>query len=177
MCLWDPTSESAHKQNLLLFLAHFISHLPVCSLNSNYLPSAYLFAHNYDPSWRLQFPNLCLLPLFLIKDTPQFTYSLLSPHQWQDDSILMQQVCICTNISKWIRLYISREKSSKNSYWVLFVYTDERAVGFIPAQESANTTSSSILDFLMGLASIWVVPLCTLPSRMSRRWIAKRDEV
>jgi len=39
-------------------------------------------------------------------------------------------------------LYISREKSSKNSYRVLFVYADERAGGFILAQESANHYNS-----------------------------------
>ena len=36
-------------------------------------------------------------------------------------------------------MYISKEKSSENSHRVFFVYADERAVGFIPAQESANT--------------------------------------
>ena len=41
--------------------------LSVCSLNSNYLSSTYLFAHNCDPSWRLQFSDLHLSPLFLIK--------------------------------------------------------------------------------------------------------------
>ena len=77
VCLWDLTSKSTCKQNLLLFLAHFYtSKLLVHSLNSSHLPSTYLFAHNCDLSWRLQFSDLCLLPLFLIKDTPLLTFIL-----------------------------------------------------------------------------------------------------
>ena len=78
VCLRDLTSESARERSLLLlFLAYFIYILksPVRSLNPNYLPSAYLFAYNCEPSRRLQTSDLHLLPLSLIKGhTPIFSY-------------------------------------------------------------------------------------------------------
>jgi len=40
----------------------------------------------------------------------------------------MQQVYICTNVSKYNSLYISRDESNGNSYWVLFVYLDLECV-------------------------------------------------
>ena len=39
---------------IIIFSLVYTSKLPVHSLNSNYLPSAYLFAHNCDLSQRLQ---------------------------------------------------------------------------------------------------------------------------
>jgi len=49
---------------------------PVCSLNPNYLPSAYLFTYNCDPSRRPHIPDLHPSPLSLIKGYTPIIYYL-----------------------------------------------------------------------------------------------------
>ena len=74
MPLRSDQQEYLQARLIIIFSLFYTSKLPVYSLNSNYLPSAYLFAHNCDPSWRLQYSDLCLLPLFLIKDTVHINF-------------------------------------------------------------------------------------------------------
>jgi len=66
---------------IIVFSLFYILKSPVRSLNPNYLPSAYLFAYNCDPSWRLHIPDLHLSPLSLIKGhTPIINYlTFLTP--------------------------------------------------------------------------------------------------
>ena len=56
---------------------------PVRSLNPNYLPSAYLFAYNCDPSWRLHISDLRPSPLSLIKGHTNLItqFYFCHPHQ------------------------------------------------------------------------------------------------
>ena len=60
---------------IIIFSLFYTSKLPVHSLNSNYLPSVYLFAYNCDLSWRLQYSDLRLSSLFLIKEHIRTSYS------------------------------------------------------------------------------------------------------
>ena len=66
--------EHSRARLIIIFSPFYTSKSPVHSLNSNYLPCAYLFAHNCDPSQRLQDSDLRLSPLFLIKGHIQITY-------------------------------------------------------------------------------------------------------
>ena len=69
MPLRSDQRERLQARLIIVFspLYIYILKSPVCSLNLNYLPSAYLFTYNCDPSRRLHIPDLRLLPLSLIK--------------------------------------------------------------------------------------------------------------
>ena len=86
---------------IINFSPFYTSKLLVCSLNSNYLPSTYLFAHNCDPSWRLQYSDLYLSPLFLIKGHIQLSYSLLSLHHCLLNSINLFSSSIKISVFSW----------------------------------------------------------------------------
>ena len=113
---------------LIFIFSSCLSNLPVCSLFSNYLPCAYLFVHNCNPFWRLQFSNSRLSPLFLIKYTPINFY----PHH--------QQTCTWTcNISFLIVWHGTLDRISR---WVI-EYSQE-ILSHMVHRPGAHCISSSV---------------------------------